>query len=73
MIDKLPCLLASARWSGRVLVVTLAFVPVVIVTLASVPALLVLPFSRRRSAQASGIVRQLVGWTRGLLVTGREW
>ncbi|MFF1412331.1 hypothetical protein ACFVX6_21605 [Streptomyces sp. NPDC058289] len=64
--------IAGARWAARVLIVGLALVPVVIVTLASVPALLVLPFSRRRSAQATTIVRQLIAWTRGLLLTSRE-
>ncbi|MFJ7159057.1 hypothetical protein ACIQUQ_29495 [Streptomyces sp. NPDC101118] len=65
-------LVAGARWAGRVLIVALALVPVVIVTLASVPALAVLPFSRRRAAQAAGIVRQLGGWTRSLLLGSRE-
>ncbi|WP_158939455.1 hypothetical protein [Streptomyces sp. NRRL S-87] len=64
--------LSGARWAGRVLVVGLVLVPVVIVTVASVPALVVLPFSRRRSAQAAGIVRQLVAWTRALLDGSRE-
>lgn len=63
---------AGAGWAARVLIVGLALVPVVIVTLSSVPALLVLPFSRRRSAHATAIVRQLTAWTRGLLATSRE-
>ncbi|WP_411102896.1 hypothetical protein [Streptomyces sp. cmx-4-9] len=50
----------------------MALVPVTLVTLASVPALLVLPFSRRRSGQATTIMQQLIVWTRGLLVTSRE-
>ncbi|MEV7416297.1 dTMP kinase [Streptomyces sp. NPDC089919] len=65
-------LLATARWAARVLIVGLALLPVLIVTAASVPALLVLPFSRRRSAQAAAIVRQLTAWTRALLAGSRE-
>lgn len=72
MVTLWTSAISGARWTARVLIVGLALVPVVIVTLASVPALLVLPFSRRRSAQATTIVGQLVAWTRGLLVTSRE-
>lgn len=72
MVTAWTSALSGARWAARVLIVGLALVPVVIVTVASVPALLALPFSRRRSTHAAAIVRQLIAWTRGLLVTSRE-